>query len=65
MMDVNLTTAFAACRAVAPQLVAQRYGRIVNVSSRTAAQLAAGSAAYAVSKMGVVTLTGTLALELR
>ena len=65
MISVNLRSAFAACRAAIPPMLAQRYGRIVNVSSRTAVQPSPGAAAYAVSKAGVVTLTETIALELR
>ena len=62
---LNLTSAFVCCRAVLPGMVAQGYGRIVNVSSRTAVRPSPGAAAYAVSKMGVITLTETLALEVR
>lgn len=65
MIGLNLRTAYAICRAAVPQMIAQHYGRIVNVSSRSAVQPSPGAAAYAVSKMGVVTLTETLALELR
>jgi NAD(P)-dependent dehydrogenase (short-subunit alcohol dehydrogenase family) len=65
VLTLNLRTAFAACRAVLPQMIAQRYGRIVNVSSRTAVLPTPGAAAYAVGKMGVITLTQTLALEVR
>lgn len=65
LMALNLRSAFAICRAVVPHMLAQRYGRIVNVSSRSAVRPTAGDAAYAVSKAGVVTLTETLALELR
>ena len=53
MLSLNLRTAFAASRAALPQMIAQRYGRVVNVSSRAAVRPTAGSAAYAVSKMGV------------
>ncbi|HEU5317799.1 MAG TPA: SDR family NAD(P)-dependent oxidoreductase [Chloroflexota bacterium] len=62
---VNLRSAFAASRAAIPHMLTQRYGRIVSVSSRTALQPSPGAAAYAVSKAGVITLTETLALELR
>lgn len=65
MIAINLRSAFAASRAAIPHMLTQRYGRIVNVSSRTAVQPSPGAAAYAVSKAGVVTLTETLALELR
>ena len=64
MIALNLRSAFAACRAVVPHMLAQRYGRIVNVSSRAALHPSPGAAAYAVAKAGVISLTQTLALEL-
>jgi NAD(P)-dependent dehydrogenase (short-subunit alcohol dehydrogenase family) len=64
MLDANLTTAFAACRAVLPHLL-KTGGRIVTVSSRVAQEGGAGAAAYAVSKAGVIALTRALALENR
>jgi NAD(P)-dependent dehydrogenase (short-subunit alcohol dehydrogenase family) len=65
MLSLNLTSTFLCCRAVIPHMLSAGYGRIVNVSSRTAVQPAAGLSAYNVSKAGVVTLTETLAAELR
>ncbi|MFI5266623.1 MAG: SDR family NAD(P)-dependent oxidoreductase [Chloroflexota bacterium] len=65
MLGLNLTSTFLCCRAVIPHMLAAGYGRIVNVSSRSAVQPAAGLSAYNVSKAGVVTLTETLAAELR
>jgi NAD(P)-dependent dehydrogenase (short-subunit alcohol dehydrogenase family) len=62
MLDANLQTAFAACRAVLPHLL-KTGGRIVTVASRTAQDGGAGAAAYAVSKAGVIALTRVLALE--
>lgn len=65
MLTLNLRTAFTCCRAAVPLMIERNYGRIVNVSSRTARQPAAGQAPYAIGKAGVITLTETLALELR
>ncbi len=65
MLAVNLRSTFVCCRAVLPHMLERGFGRIVNVASRTALQPSPGAAAYAVSKMGVITLTETLALELR
>ena len=65
MLTLNLRTAFVCCRAVVPGMIERNFGRIVNISSRTARQVAAGQAPYAIAKMGIITLTETLALELR
>ncbi len=65
MMNLNLKSAFLWCKAVLPHMLAADFGRIVNVSSRTALRVAAGLSAYSVSKAGIITLTETLAAELR
>jgi 3-oxoacyl-[acyl-carrier protein] reductase len=62
---VNLKTAFLVTRAVAPHMVAQGYGRIVNVSSTTGPVTAIpGSSGYGAAKAGMDGLTRALALEL-
>ncbi|HET8628688.1 MAG TPA: SDR family oxidoreductase, partial [Thermomicrobiales bacterium] len=63
--DVNLTTAFLACRAAVPHLVARGGGAIVTVGSRPALHGAATVAAYSAAKAGVLRLTEALAAELR
>ena len=65
MVAVNLRSAYAACHAALPGMVERRYGRVVLVSSRAAVRPAAGAAAYAAAKAGVVSLTETLAEEVR
>ena len=62
MMNANLGTLYAVCRAALPRLLEQG-GSVVTVGSRLAVEGGAGSAAYAVSKAGVVALTRVLALE--
>ncbi|HEY3120290.1 MAG TPA: SDR family oxidoreductase [Vicinamibacteria bacterium] len=62
MMDANLETAHALCRAALPHLLL-RGGSVVTVASRLAEAGGAGAAAYAVSKAGVLALTRVLALE--
>ena len=62
-LRVNLKSQFLTCRAAVPHFMEQKYGRIVNISSR--AWLGGpGQASYSASKGGVVSLTRTLALEL-
>ncbi|MBJ7608934.1 MAG: beta-ketoacyl-ACP reductase [Candidatus Dormibacteraeota bacterium] len=63
VLDVNLTSVFLMCRAAQQHMVARRYGRIVNLSSRSALGNR-GQANYAAAKAGVQGLTATLAMEL-
>jgi NAD(P)-dependent dehydrogenase (short-subunit alcohol dehydrogenase family) len=66
VIAVNLTGAFNIARAIAPIMVAQGTGSIVNVAS-VAAQRGGGlvgGAHYAASKGGVLSLTKSLAREL-
>jgi NAD(P)-dependent dehydrogenase (short-subunit alcohol dehydrogenase family) len=65
MMAVNLKSAFLCSKAVLPHMMERKYGKIVNISARTAVQRGsrARSGAYAVSKAGIVTLTEALAEE--
>ncbi len=63
VLTVNLKSQFLMCRAVAPHMMDQKYGRIINISSR--AWLGGpGQANYAASKGAVISLTRTLALEM-
>jgi NAD(P)-dependent dehydrogenase (short-subunit alcohol dehydrogenase family) len=63
-LGLNLTTAFWFCRALGPQMVARRWGRIVNVASAAAERSVLNAAAYSASKAGLVGLTRALAAEL-
>lgn len=63
VLRVNLKSQFLCCRAVAPHMMEQKSGRIINISSR--AWLGGpGQANYAASKGAVISLTRTLALEM-
>jgi len=65
-IDGNLVSCFLCCRAaVNAMLTARNGGRIVNVASRQALEWRSGasSAAYAIAKSGVATLTVALAEE--
>lgn len=64
VMDLNFTSAYAACHAVIPIMRKQGGGNIINVTSiaaRTGG--ASGSGIYAASKAAVSTLTRNLAKE--
>lgn len=65
MMNMNLRTAFLAARAVIPTMLANGWGRIINVSARAAVQPKGWMVPYCVSKAAVVTLTEGLAAEHR
>jgi len=63
VLDTNLKGAFNCCKFIAPYMIEQRYGKIVNLSSR-AHSGNVGQANYASSKAGIIGLTKSLALEL-
>lgn len=59
----NLTGTFLGCRAVIKPMMAQRFGRIINIASLSALLSPAGQTNYAAAKAGVVALTQSLAKE--
>ena len=64
VMRVNLDGVFLCCRAVAPLMIAQNYGRIVNIASIAGKEGNPNAVAYSASKAGVVALTKSLGKEL-
>ncbi len=64
VLDVNLTGTFFLTRSVAPIMMRQRSGRIVNISSVVGLTGNAGQANYAASKAGIVAMTKSVAREL-
>lgn len=64
VVNTNLKGAFLCCKAAAKQMVRQRYGRIVNISSVVGLRGNAGQSNYAASKAGLLGLTKSLAKEL-
>jgi 2-dehydro-3-deoxy-L-rhamnonate dehydrogenase (NAD+) len=64
VMAVNLDSQFYCCRAIVPGMIAQNYGRIVNVASIAGKEGNPNAAAYSVSKAGVIALTKSLGKEL-
>jgi NAD(P)-dependent dehydrogenase (short-subunit alcohol dehydrogenase family) len=65
MIDVNLGAALWLTQAVVPYMRDRGAGSIVHVASRPGLEPAAGEAAYALSKAGLVHLIRILDLELR
>jgi len=65
LLDLNLRTTFAMCRAAAPALAAAGGGAIVNVSARAALRGEAGNGVYGATKAAVLALTQSLSAELK
>ena len=63
VFEVNVTGTFLCAREALPQMAAENWGRIVNVSSAAARHPLAGMAAYGASKAALDQLTRVLALE--
>jgi len=64
VMRVNLDGPFHCCRTIAPVMIAQGYGRIVNIASVAGKEGNPNASAYSVSKAGVIALTKSLGKEL-
>jgi NAD(P)-dependent dehydrogenase (short-subunit alcohol dehydrogenase family) len=63
MMAVNLRAPFLTARALAPAMIAQRWGKIIMISSQTGVIALDDHAAYASSKGGLNALTKSLCAE--
>ena len=64
VIEVNLVAPYLTCRALAPIMVAQGYGRIVNVASVAGKEGNPNASHYSASKAGLIALTKSLAKEL-
>jgi 3-oxoacyl-[acyl-carrier protein] reductase len=64
VIDVNLVAPYLVCRAIAPHMLARRYGRIVNVASIAGKEGNPNASHYSASKAGVIALTKSLGKEL-
>jgi 3-oxoacyl-[acyl-carrier protein] reductase len=64
VLSINLDGPFHCCRAVAPLMVAQNYGRIVNIASIAGKEGNPNAPAYSASKAGLIALTKSLGKEL-
>jgi len=65
MLALNLRTALLMSKAVIPQMVTRGSGRIIHTASRAAVGGARNAAAYAAAKAGVLSLTQSLAAEVK
>jgi NAD(P)-dependent dehydrogenase (short-subunit alcohol dehydrogenase family) len=63
MMAVNLRAPFLTARTLAPAMIAQRWGKIINISSQTGVIALEDHVAYATSKGGLNALTKSLCAE--
>ena len=64
VLDIDLTGVFNCLRAVVPGMIAQNYGRIVNVASVAGKDGNPNACAYSAAKSGVIALTKSLGKEL-
>jgi NAD(P)-dependent dehydrogenase (short-subunit alcohol dehydrogenase family) len=63
VLQINLTGSFICSKAVAPRMITQGWGRIINVSSMLGIVGLEERPAYTAAKGGVIQLTRTLAVE--
>ena len=64
VLSVNLDGPFHCCRAIAPTMIARKYGRIVNIASIAGKEGNPNAPAYSASKAAVIALTKSLGKEL-
>lgn len=64
VINTNLTGVFNCVRAVTKQMMKQRFGKIINISSVVGLSGNAGQVNYAAAKAGIVGLTKSVAREL-
>ena len=63
VLRINLDGPFMCCKAVVPGMIAQNYGRIVNIASIAGKEGNPNAAHYSASKAGVIAFTKSLAQE--
>jgi len=64
VLRTNLDGPFICCKAVVPHMIAQKYGRIVNIASIAGKEGNPNAAHYSASKAGLIALTKSLGKEL-
>jgi 2-dehydro-3-deoxy-L-rhamnonate dehydrogenase (NAD+) len=63
VMAINLDGPFHCCRALVPGMIAQNYGRIVNIASIAGKEGNPNASAYSASKAALIALTKSLGKE--
>jgi NAD(P)-dependent dehydrogenase (short-subunit alcohol dehydrogenase family) len=63
-IEINTLAAVRLAALVVPQMIASKWGRIVNVTTSLSSMLLAGQAAYGVSKAGLEAITSVMAGDL-
>ncbi len=64
VMKINLDGPFICSKAIAPTMIGQKYGRIVNIASIAGKEGNPNAAHYSASKAGVIALTKSMGKEL-
>jgi 3-oxoacyl-[acyl-carrier protein] reductase len=64
VIDIDLTAPFLCCRAIVPHMIANNYGRIVNVASIAGKEGNPNASGYSAAKAGLIALTKSLGKEL-
>jgi NAD(P)-dependent dehydrogenase (short-subunit alcohol dehydrogenase family) len=65
VLDVNLTAPALLTKAVLPNMMANEYGKIINISSIGGRKGGKGRSAYRASKAGLINLTESVAAEVK
>lgn len=63
VIDSNLNGVFIGCQTVLPQMISQRFGRIIQIASLSAILAPAGQTNYAAAKAGLLGLSQSLSKE--
>ncbi len=63
MLNINFSGPFFVMRALVPQMLERKWGRVINVTSASALRTGRFIVAYEATKGGLITLTRTLAAE--
>ena len=64
IIDVNLTGYFLVMKAVSAEMVKRKYGKIINLSSKSGKKGSLWNSAYCASKFGIIGLSQSAALDL-